>query len=88
MIRGKIIQNSWGASLEVSVCNSSFLKSREKIAYLIFHFFSTGANEMFQSEVSNFYSAVTSMEQKEKDVLMQMENSLGQLLWLGGQCYD
>ena len=29
---------------------------------------------MFQTEVSNFYSAVTSMEQKEKDVLMQMEN--------------
>ena len=29
---------------------------------------------MFQSEVSNFYSVVTSMEQKEKDVLMQMEN--------------
>ena len=31
---------------------------------------------MFQSEVSNFYSVVTSMEQKEKNMLMQMENKI------------
>ena len=31
---------------------------------------------MFQTEVSNFYSAATSMEEKEKDVLMQMENKI------------